>query len=185
MKPYIIGVLIIVVSLSGCTIQSHAPFTSDYRHNTKFSDFTTYSFFTILDEKKPTSLNTALIKKTIAKRMEILGYSHQEENPDLLVAYTVYDDKLKFHGVTQLNNETNQIESVPVIYKLKEGTLLLQIIDSKNYECIWQGYSINNSNHSLLSNDRRLIYAVSQILEQYRIFSMGSMDNMEQLAQAE
>jgi len=142
-----------------------------------------------LSAKYPSSINIESIERIIAKRMELLGYGLDVKSPDILVAYSIHQKKIELPGFSQPNINTwmrdqdGEFEYNEKVYKLKKGTLLIQMIDHQTAKCIWNGYITDTYQKMIFRDDRKLNLAVTQILDQYRFFARGFIDRSEYIVQ--
>lgn len=112
----------------------------------------------------------------------MLGYSYDSINPDVIVSYHVYHKELEWHTFSQpsisawTKGEEPQIGYQEKIKNFKNGTLLIQMIDGKTYSVIWRGYVNNNYERSVFEDDNKLNAALTRILDQYRFFAYGFLE---------
>jgi len=132
-----------------------------------------------------------LLEEAIKNRMEILGYKMSKDKPRLLVAYSIFYDNMKFRGYIQpeldrwIEKETDEDKYDPVKLDLKEGTILVQLIDTKKNNTVWQGYASGVFGYSYTNNERHIKRAVRSIFDQYRIMAEGFDINQKKLVSNE
>jgi len=141
---------------------------SDHRIN---QDFRNYKSYYLVSDPNVTEHQES-IDRAINYEMELHGYRESEE-PGLLVLYRIFDKDIKFVGnKDQVKTNEEETGYMPVQYKLKEGTLLIQIVDLEKHQLVWQGYAsgvINNKN----INTREVRRAVLMIFNKYQHFADG------------
>jgi len=134
-----------------------------------------------LNEADSTMINSA-IEKSIAARMKFLGYKKTNTKPHLIISYKMYYDSLKFNGYEQPDIETwvrNKKEDLNYDkkrYNMKSGTLLIQFYDRRQNRSIWQGYATAFYGSIDFGNQRHLRNAVISILDKYRFWADGFIE---------
>lgn len=135
-----------VAFLSGCASQPKV--TSDYDHSANFTQYHTYGFATENAGQYQT-LTGKYIQSAIKQQMELRGYQ-PSATPDLWV----YSSTMKENKV-QVNDTP-----VPVgrrgyagwggynqsIWSYTEGTLTVDLVDSKKKQLVWRGSASNTLN---------------------------------------
>jgi hypothetical protein len=137
-----------------------------------------------LNTSDSTMMNAA-IEKSIASRMKFLGYKKTASRPHLIISYKMYFDSLKFNGYDQPDIETwarNKKEDLNYDkrkYTMKTGTLLIQFFDRRQNRSIWQGYATSLYGNIDFGNQRHLRNAVISILDKYRFWADGFMEQQQ------
>jgi hypothetical protein len=155
---------------------------SDYSYK---SDFKKYKFFSVINRvatEKDSSMANLMVSREIEDRMKLQGYKSTQKKPNLLVFHKIYYDDLLFQGFRQPDmeawvkeqvNEEDDAKYDPTKYDLRKGTLLIQMVDSKNHQVVWQGYASGLFTENATRNERYLKRAVRSIFDQYRAFAEG------------
>jgi hypothetical protein len=155
---------------------------SDYSYH---SDFKKYKNFAVINRSavdNDSSMSNETISKEIEDRMKLQGYKPVEKKPNLLVFHKIYYDDLLFQGFRQPDmdqwvkeqvDEEEDAKYDPTKYDLRKGTLLIQMVDSKNHNVIWQGYASGLFTENTVKNEKFLRRAVRNIFDQYRAFAEG------------
>ncbi len=97
----------------------------------------------------------------------------------MLVSYKIFYDDLKFQGFVQpdienwIQTEENDVGYDPVKYNLNKGTLIIQLLEARTHQTIWQGYASGVFSDKNLENDRYLKRAVRSIFDKYKLFADG------------
>jgi hypothetical protein len=103
-----------------------------------------YSYSVIIPAADSSADNT--IKKSIAQELEGRGFRKDDVNPDLLITYKVLDRNAKLRGYKNDNptvvsgREIHQ-PSDTTTFALQPGTLLINIIDKKKAQVLWDGFA--------------------------------------------
>jgi hypothetical protein len=97
----------------------------------------------------------------------------------------MFSDSLRFNGYDQPNiedwvkNQKNDIDYNPKKLHIKTGTLLIQFYDRRQNKSIWQGYATTLYGGIDFNNSRHLRNAVISILDKYRFWAEGFVENSE------
>jgi len=172
--------LIVVLFLSSCVSVRVA---SDYDSETNFKEYKTYAFYkTGIDKAQISDLDKKRILRAIDTEMASRGFT-KSQNPDILVSIftkereqvDVYNNNFGWgwggfgwggpwawgpgFGWGGGNNVSTRTE----------GSLFIDLIDSKNKQLVWQGRGIGTLNNTtnIEKKEERLKEFVSEILEAY------------------
>jgi Domain of unknown function (DUF4136) len=175
-RIYLLG--IIVLLLSSCLGYKELPVEYDYSYKGNFKKYRT---FDIMHPSGPvdSSMTNTLIEKSIVARMKFLGYKQTNNKPHLIIGFKMFADSLRFSGYVQPDIETwvkSQKEDLDYDQKkfyLNTGTLLIQFYDRRQNQSIWQGYATTQYGDIDFKNQRHLRNAVISILDKYRFWAEG------------
>ena len=184
--PSVLAVLVIV--LASCLGYKELPVEYDYSYKGNFKKYRTF------DIMKPagihdSSMTNETIEKAIVARMKFLGYRQSASKPHLIIGFKMFDDSLKFNGYNQpdieewVRSQKEDITYDPQKFNLKTGTLLIQFYDRRQNRSIWQGYATTNYGSIDFNNSRHLKNAVISILDKYRFWAEGFLENGGNIAQ--
>ncbi len=173
---------IVLVLCTSCLGYKEMPVEYDYSYKGNFKKYKTF------DIMKPSgtadsSMMNVTIERSILSRMKFLGYKQTENKPHLLVSFKMFDDSLKFNGYNQPEIEQwvmegkEDINYDPKKLELKSGTLLIQLYDRQQNRSIWQGYSTDLYGQIDFHDKRTLRNAVISILDKYRFWAEGFIEN--------
>lgn len=163
--------------LTGCFNQNKFLVETDYSYQGNFKKYTSFNFVDATHLESDSNLNYSHIKEAIKYQMEIHGYKFSEKKPSLLIFYKVFDNNLTYQGYFQpelkewIKGENEDEGYDPVKYKLTNGTLLIQFVDAKKHQSIWQGYA--SGLNTLANSDKYMKNAVRSIFDKYRMFVEG------------
>ncbi|MES2731266.1 MAG: DUF4136 domain-containing protein [Bacteroidota bacterium] len=175
-------VLLLLITLPGCMRKDHVMVESDYSYRGNFRKYSSFCFAKVTQDND-SSMNNPVLTKAIKSRMELQGYQMTQKKPSLLVFYKVYYKDLKLQGYVQpeienwVKNEDDDAKYDPVKYSLKEGTLLIQLVDAKRNHTVWQGYASGVFDPNSLNNEKYLKRAVRMVFDRYRLFARGFLAN--------
>jgi hypothetical protein len=130
------------------------------------------------------TMTNAAIEKSIISRMKFLGYKQTSNKPHLIVSFKMYPDSLGFRGYDQPDIESWMVtEKETEKYHTKQldlsrGTLLIQFFDRRQNRSIWQGYSTSLYGEIDFRDSRNLRNAVISILDKYRLWAEGFLENV-------
>lgn len=128
-------------------------------------------------------MNNPVLAKAIQSRMELQGYELTQKKPSLLVFYKVYYKDLRLQGYAQpeieswVKREDDEAQYDPVRYNLREGTLLIQLVDARRNHTVWQGYASGVFDNHSLNDEKYLKRAVRLVFDKYRLFAHGFIVN--------
>lgn len=188
----ILSFIVLLITFSSCMRREYVlEYDYDYRGN--FKKYSSFNFMhnAKIDQDSAQVAFNPLLEEAIKNRMEILGYKMSKDKPRLLVAYSIFYDNMKFRGYIQpeldrwIEKETDEDKYDPVKLDLKEGTILVQLIDTKKNNTVWQGYASGVFGYSYTNNERHIKRAVRSIFDQYRIMAEGFDINQKKLVSNE
>lgn len=174
-----------VIMLSGCMRYKDYVVESDYSYQGKFRKYRTFNFIRENNSKSDTSYQNLVIENAIKSRMEMQGYRLNSKKPNILVSYRVFDEDLNFKGFNQpdimqwVKTEKSDMEYNPIDYSLKQGTLLVILVDNKKQNAIWQGYASGLFGHTYSQSERAIKGAVRSIFDRYQFFVEGVQEEGE------
>ncbi len=183
--------LLVVLFLGSCVSVRVA---SDYDRKTNFKEYKTYAFYKTGIDKAPISdLDKKRILKAIDTEMASRGFT-KSQNPDILVSIftkereqvDVYNNNFGWGGYGWGGFGWGGFGPGfgwggfgpgfgwgggfgPNVSTRTEGSLYIDLIDSKNKSLVWQGRGIGtlNSTTNIEKKEERIKEFVSQILEAY------------------
>ncbi len=173
--------LVLAVAMTSCLGFKELPVEYDYSYKGNFKKYKTFELMKPLALWDSTS-NSEVIEKSIAARMKFLGYKKTSTRPHLLVSYKMFVDSLRFNGYNQpeietwLKNRRDDVNYDRKKYNLKTGTLLIQFYDRRQNQSVWQGYATMLYGSIDYGNERHVRNAVISILDKYRIWADGFME---------
>lgn len=171
MKALKLVSLFITLLLVSC---SSVRVNTDYDKNVDFSSYKTYAFYkTGIDKVEISDLDKKRILRSIDEEMTAKGFT-KSENPDLLININTKAEKNinvnQFYagygygwgfgwnpywgGNYSVNTNT-------------EGTLIIDLIDAKKKELIWQGEGVGYLTQNTNKKDENIKDFVTKILAQY------------------
>ena len=115
----------------------------DYDSEANFDKYKNYDWMPKKGEDKTISLMDKRLKRAVGSEMGDKGYDFNSTNPDFLIAYhTNAKNKIDVdtYGYTYARRGRYAWVGQEVdVRQYKEGTLVLDFIDSKSKELIWRG----------------------------------------------
>lgn len=191
-NTFTLSLIIFLIVLSSCMRREYV-LEYDYDYKGNFKKYSSFNFMrnAKIDQDSAELAYKPLLEEVIKNRMEILGYKLSEDKPRLLVAYSIFYDNMKFRGYLQpelekwVEKATDEDAYDPVKLELKEGTVLVQLIDTKKNNTVWQGYASGVFGYSYANNERHIKRAVRSIFDQYRIMAEGFDINQKNLVSNE
>lgn len=190
MKTFIIPLVALLV-ITACMSQRDYIAEYDFNYSGNFKRYKTFGF--VGNPFPSDSLDYyQTIENTISTRLGSQGFRFEDEKPDLLINYKIFQDPVKYRGYDQPNfdfwldrrSENVDMEKVmesddrekdenykKVKYVENNGMLVIFVIDNKRGNTIWQGYTA--ASFDLLSSDsqRELTRATYRVMDQFRILT--------------
>lgn len=173
--------LVALVLFTSCLGYKELPVEYDYSYKGNFKKYRTFDIMTP-SGVNDSSMSNALIEKSILSRMKFLGYRQTENKPHLLICFRMFPDSLLFNGYNQpeieqwVASRDENLNYDPKKLDMKTGTLLIQLYDRRQNRSIWQGYSTELYGTIDFSDNRNLRNAVISILDKYRFWAEGFME---------
>jgi hypothetical protein len=180
--------LIFIVLLASCLGYKELPVEYDYSYKGNFKKYRTFDIMKPAGFNDTTMMNET-IERSIVSRMKFLGYRQSTSKPHLIIGFKMFADSLKFNGYNQpdieewIRSQKEDISYDPQKFNLKTGTLLIQFYDRRQNRSIWQGYATTNYGNIDFNNSRQLKNAVISILDKYRFWAEGFIENGGNIAQ--
>ncbi|HYG02196.1 MAG TPA: DUF4136 domain-containing protein [Chryseosolibacter sp.] len=181
MRKLVVPAFLLVV-LASCLGYKELPVEYDYSYKGTFKRYRTF------DIMKPSgvadsSMMNATIEKSIVARMKFLGYRQVSNKPHLIIGFKMFSDSLKFNGYHQpeieewVKTQKSDLNYEPTKFNMQSGTLLIQFYDRRQNRSIWQGYATTMYGSIDFHNSRHLKNAVISILDKYRFWAEGFLEN--------
>ena len=174
MKNFIktLTLLALLILLSSC---SSVKVAADYDKEAKFNDYKTFAFFkTGIDKAEISDLDKRRILGAIETALLEKGFT-KSDTPDLLVNFFTKEKQ-------QINIYNNNFNSFGYgwgwargpflgtrynVSNSTEGTLYIDLVDTKRKELIWQGIGRGNLTTSVKHKEERINNFVNSILCSY------------------
>ncbi|WP_291778869.1 DUF4136 domain-containing protein [Cecembia sp.] len=189
--PFPLILVVILVLLASCVGQKDYVAEYDFNYTGNFKRYKTFDF--VGSEIPKDSIGFyQTIERTISNRLGSQGFKQENEKPDLLINYMIFNDQVKYRGYDQPNfdywverrSELIDMEKLAeaeqrerdetynnVRYLENNGMLVIYVIDNKRGNTIWQGYA--PAVFDFLSPDIQsdLTRATYRVMDQFRILS--------------
>jgi hypothetical protein len=171
-----------LVILASCFGSRDYIVESDYSYSGNFKKYKTFAF---IDQQRfdlDSIIPEDMIMQNISSRMKFLGYEHNDDKPNLLIGFRLYYSDFMFNGWDQPEielwlEEKGYVEEdfERVKYRLKEGTLMVLLVDRKRNKTVWQGYNSGLIDLETMNNERFIKGSIRLIFDKYRVFAEGYM----------
>ncbi|WP_130736394.1 DUF4136 domain-containing protein [Flavobacterium sp. J27] len=143
---------------------------ADYDKNATFTNYKTYAFLkSSIDKAEISDLDKKRILRSIDEVMSSKGFS-KSENPDMLIGiFTQERERVNVYNTGGFGWGWNPYWGMNYnrVYTTPEGTLFIDIIDSKSKELVWQGEGSGTLTKDTNKKEERIMEFVSKILDQY------------------
>lgn len=174
----ILMVIFCIAAVSGHPAYSQDLVAMDERLDTSFEDYKTFGWTSSAKSASSEEFfNDVVLKSTIRDaikyELDARGYNMAGANPDLLINFKVFEKPTKFQGYTGyeevLGNDEVREEEDFRTYNLKEGTLLIQMLDKEKGTIVWQGYAsgIMDDDNMFDRDPTKIKDAVEQIFNKF------------------
>jgi len=170
--------------LPSCLLYKELPVEYDYSYKGNFKRYR--SFDIVKPLRGDSTMINDVIERSIIARMKFLGYRYTDSRPHLMISFKMFYDSLRFTGYIQpeieewVKSPTEDLNYDSKKFDLHKGTLLIQFYDRRQNRSIWQGYATSQYENLDFTNDRHLKNAVASILDKYRFWAEGFMENQQQ-----
>ena len=151
--------------------------TADYDKSADFSTYKTFSLYYLVTSKNVTKFNEERIWNSIRQEMKQKGYVENDHNPDIVVnAISVVNNKKYLSanssgyghgGVLRPYGGMLSGSGTVQAVQYKEGSLLIDIIDSKTNKLVWEGVGSAEFEKQPKDMDKAIKNAVNKILETF------------------
>ena len=168
----------ILLLISACSI---IEVSENYDTSYDFTKLKTYDWIPV--ENKKHQLVIKQLRNEISSQLAAKGIKHAASNPDFLIAlHGGTEDKVSIHSTSYGYNYGRWYDGRHAgyydggrvdVYEYKEGTLILDIIDAKSKELIFQSTTVMevNQNISMEKRQKNIERAISKAI---RAFPPGS-----------
>lgn len=169
----------LLLAFGSCMNESRFLVEYDYSYKGNFKRYNSFCFVDNGAGDRDSSMSNPIIEEAVRKQLELHGYRFNKRRPSLLVSYKVFSDDLRFQGFNQpeienwIATEEEDVKYDPIKYSMVRGTLVVQLLDAKKHQTVWQGYASGIYNDQTLTSDRYLRRAVRSIFDKYRLFADG------------
>lgn len=185
-KKVKIGFLLIVLEVVFSSCGSSLKVSTDYD---KTIDFKKYKTFSVYDLKQTGSVNPAnadRIVNAIKKQMKEKGFVEDTQNPDIHInAVSILTSKeavamdaaptnyygyggvyrpYGYYGVGYGYGYVENPDTRENEYDYKQGTLMIDIVDTKTQKMVWQGVGNSEIDTKPVNADEIINYAVGAIM---------------------
>lgn len=156
--------------------------TSDYDQNVNFSQYKTFNFYNLKTSGSVSQLNAERIANAIRAELSAKGLKEVNSNPDLMVnAVTLVKEKQQVNATTNYYGYGGLYRpygywggmgmgsgyTTVSTYNYKDGSLTIDIVDTKTNKMVWQGIGNKEIDKSPKDPDAAINEAVKAILAKF------------------
>lgn len=144
-----------------------------------FTKFKTFYWASNISSKDDQGMNflgdlvlKAMVMDAVKGELEGLGYQEQQQDPDMIVNFRVFDKKATLRGMegygdnywggsnyASMNDQSTEVEA---------GTLLLSLVDRESGAIVWNGFASGLiENDTFIKDEGKIQEAVNLIFEEY------------------
>ena len=98
--------------------------------------------------------------------MRALGYTQTTQNPDLLVNYTIYQDRFSTSLLETYQASDKEIHSRLRKHKLNHGSIYVSLFCNQSRQVVWRGFSNGYS-----ANPRIVKAKTYEIMDHYDVLA--------------
>ena len=187
-------ILFSLLFLFSCTSSENIIVNSDKDLDTDFKQFKTFAWASHAansdtDFFSKDKLLKEELRDAIMHEMKAKGYQYESNDPDLIVNFRVFDKDTEYIGYTGVYKDDEYWSPTEIrkemiglipdaevrnsddkkVYYLKEGTILIDLLNAKTSQLVWTGYAsgIYDGNPLQQSDLRKVDDAVAKIFEEY------------------
>lgn len=162
----ILLVLLMMVAFS-CAVNYEI--VSEKEENTNFSKFRSY---TIIHDDHGFEIGAdpiymERIDQAVTRELEDMGYV-ETEDPDLLVTWFIKIDTKLEQGIYNAYYSKWRYPRAVDVYEYKEGSLVIDLIDSKNGEVVWHAKVSNKVTEGMPNIESKIKEVVKALFKSYR-----------------
>jgi hypothetical protein len=177
-RLHLVGLFLLILAISGCQSAPQIHVIKD--QSVQFSNYETYGFYPSLEPRGNDydSATTKYIKAAIRTEMTNKGYRY-DDSPDIWLNFNVYvKDKISVQNVYTASNYYmyrrgyGAWDNYPYlderITQYTEGTLNIDVIDSKTKRLVWEGIAVGKVSQNTYDNlEMKVDEAVQLIFSKY------------------
>lgn len=176
MNMFLLAIVLFMASCAGKSYKVDGASNAD----ADMDENTTFAFASQVDKRLnpgPYFSNDLVLKSEIRDavkhELEARGYTKSNTSPDLVVNFRVFEEATQIQGLEGLGDdywadtEVVDIDN-PETVNLKEGSLMIHIVDRGTGKLLWQGYASGLMDGEIFSKDKnKIAETVSMIFDTY------------------
>ena len=174
-KSKIIQLLsLITLSVIVASCGSGLKITNDFDRNANFSNYKTFSVFSVKTTGSVSQLNADRIVNAIKTDLTDKGFKYVVSKGDLTInAITILKDKQSFStatnyygygGLYRPYGYYGSLGTTVISYSYKDGSLTIEMVDTKTTKMVWQGVGNKEIDKASKDPDSAIKAAVTKIL---------------------
>ncbi len=165
---------IITFSVFAASCGTGLKITNDFDRNANFSNYKTFSVFSIKSTGSVSQLNADRIVNAIKTDLTDKGFKYVVSKGDLTInAITILKDKQSFStatnyygygGLYRPYGYYGSLGTTVISYSYKDGSLTIEMVDTKTTKMVWQGVGNKEIDKASKDPDSAIKAAVTKIL---------------------
>jgi hypothetical protein len=176
MNFVVVGMLVFIAACSSKSYKVDGAGNAD----ANMEEYNTYAFASQVDSKLDAGvffLNDLILKAevrdAVKHEMDSRGYRYDPTSADLVVNFRVFDKATTVQGLQGLGDgywSSGEADSfnTPETVNLKEGSVIIHLVDRKTGELVWQGYASGLMDGNVFKKEKnKITEAVSMIFDSY------------------
>lgn len=169
-----------------CVRSQNVVIGSDNSFKTSLNDYSTYAWSQNIDQIPSGAIYVSpsgvyifnnesvrsRIKEAIEYELGARGYKKEENNPDMLVLFTVTErpgNLRTYNGYEMIDNgaDSTRTPSDATTTHIDAGTLIINIIDAKSGAVAWQGFASGILKPEMVNDESQIRQAVASIFNRF------------------
>lgn len=181
-KQILTGLLLVLMVITGISCKTTLNVTSDYDKSADFNSYKTFGMYTLTSTKNINMFNLKHIVTAIRTEMKKKGFVETDNNPDLVInAVSVLLNRQSVSSTTNYYGYGGLYRPYAFwgtpgrigAYKevqtnnYKDGTLLIDVIDTKTQRMVWQGIGNAEINKKPKNPEKIINKSVAKIMKTF------------------
>ena len=162
--------LFLSLTVSCASISSIYDVRHDYDKQVDFQSLKTYNWKTIPENAYINSLDIERVKNAVNAGLQAKGLTMATDNPDfLIVEHFGQKDKVQINSIGGGYWDAGWGSGIISSYEFEEGSLILDIVDTKSKKMIWHGAAkaVVDSADTPEKREKLINEAVQEILKNF------------------
>lgn len=175
MKPLRVGPALLLVAVAMLMTGCASNVVTDYDSQASYASYETWAF-SETDDNAYTSLDGSRVEDAVSRALEAKGLTRTgTDSADLLVGYHIDEvDRLDTSGFSYgfgygFNRFGWGISTAPPVREVKEGQLIVDLVDTDTNKVVWRGTSKRylNQNQSPETREKLINEVVADMFSRY------------------
>ncbi|MFC0184548.1 DUF4136 domain-containing protein [Pseudarcicella hirudinis] len=141
----------------------------------KNTDNHTFALVKDINFPENSNFDENVILDEIGNQMSYRGFKQVSQNADIVISYSVFDRNCKMADIRKISVGSSSPQERSEMHRLalKNGTLVIQMIDRRTQKPFWMGYATELFGKRHRLEDRVLRSATRSIFDNYKATANG------------